>query len=123
MSSFFNKPTTILLRDGNEHTFHSKGESQRYQYLAKQEELGVIANLKIQVKLPLYNQFSSKKIGHYIADFVYDFKGKMIIEDYKAKSAVTQIFRLKQALIEAYYNVPIYLVYTPNYMIENHELY
>lgn len=119
---FWNQKTTLTLSDGTDYTFHSKGESERYLYLAELAKQGKISDLKIQVKLPLYNTYEDrKKIGHYIADFVYTYNDKMIIEDYKSKSGVTQIFRLKQALIESYFKTKVYTVFTPRYMIENHD--
>ncbi len=121
MRRFYNQKTDIVLSNGKVKTFDSKGESQRYQYLQEELEKGVIQDLKIQVKLPLYNTFANKVIGHYIADFIYEYKGRQIIEDYKSAGTVTAVFRLKQAMIESYYQTKVYTVFTPRCLVENNE--
>lgn len=113
MRRYYNQKTSAIIANGKVKTFDSKGESQRYQYLQEQEVQGVIKDLKIQVKLPLYNTFTNESVGHYIADFIYEYQGRQIIEDYKSVVTVTIMFRLKQAIIESYYQTKVHMVFSP----------
>ena len=42
------------------------------------------------------------KIGHYIADFEYDFNGKHVIEDVKTPATRTAIYKLKIKILSTY---------------------
>ena len=42
------------------------------------------------------------KIGHYIADFEYNFAGKHIIEDVKTPATRTPVYKLKIKILQTY---------------------
>lgn len=85
--------------------FDSVLEAKRYKQLALLERAGEIKNLKLQV--PFLLQESFRKNGktyrkiEYMADFVYEEKGKTIVED--TKGIKTDVFKIKQKLFEYKY--------------------
>lgn len=87
------------------YVFDSKLESMRYKQLALLEQVGEIKNLKLQV--PFLLQESFRKNGktyrkiEYIADFVYEENGQVIVED--TKGIKTDVFKIKQKLFEYKY--------------------
>lgn len=87
------------------YVFDSVLEARRYKQLALLERAGEIKNLKLQV--PFLLQESFRKNGktyrkiEYIADFVYEEKGKTIVED--TKGIKTDVFKIKQKLFEYKY--------------------
>jgi len=89
--------------DGKE--FASELEADRYKQLTLLQKIGEIKNLRLQV--PFLLQESFKKNGktyrkiEYIADFVYEEKGQVIVED--TKGVKTDIFKIKQKLFECKY--------------------
>lgn len=85
--------------------FHSKKEARRYEELALIEKSGDIANLELQVKMPI--NINGRHICNYFADFVYsDLKAnKVIVED--CKGMKTPLYKLKKKLVEALYGVTI----------------
>ena len=97
--------------------FDSRKESRRYQELLLLERAGVILNLKRQVKYVLipaqyefYERYGKKgqelKPGQrllekecaYIADFVYEENGKLIVEDTKGVKTKDYIIKRKLML-------------------------
>lgn len=87
------------------YVFDSVLEARRYKQLTLLERAGEIKNLKLQV--PFLLQESFRKNGktyrkiEYIADFVYEEKGKTIVED--TKGMKTDVFKIKQKLFEYKY--------------------
>lgn len=87
------------------YVFDSVLEARRYKQLALLERAGEIKNLKLQV--PFLLQESFRKNGktyrkiEYIADFVYEEKGQIIVED--TKGIKTDVFKIKQKLFEYKY--------------------
>ena len=87
------------------YVFDSIAESRRYKELALLEQAGEIENLQLQPKFLLQESF--KKNGktyrkiEYIADFMYEEKGKVIIEDVKGME--TKEFKIKRKLFEYKY--------------------
>ncbi len=87
------------------YVFDSQLEGIRYRQLKLLEIAGEIKNLRLQV--PFLLQDSFKKNGktyrkiEYIADFVYEKKGKTIVEDVKGMK--TDVFKIKQKLFEYKY--------------------
>ncbi len=87
------------------YVFDSIAESKRYKELALLEKVGKIENLQLQPKFLLQESF--KKNGktyrkiEYIADFMYEEKGQVIVEDVKGKE--TEAFKLKHKLFEKKY--------------------
>lgn len=89
---------------GNRKTcgFDSRKEYKRAKELERLQELGEISNLQTQVKfevLPKF-EFNGEKIRpmSYIADFVYCYKGKIVIED--VKGFRTPDYKLKAKLMK-----------------------
>lgn len=93
-----------------ERTFASKGEAKRFEVLAEREARGDIANLRCQVSYPIV--VNGVKIARYIADFTYDDATGFVVEDYKG--VLTDVFKLKQKLIQACYSIAIKIVRTPS---------
>lgn len=87
------------------YVFDSIAESKRYKELALLEKAGEIENLQLQPKFLLQESF--KKSGktyrkiEYIADFMYEEKGKVIVEDVKGME--TKEFKIKRKLFEYKY--------------------
>ena len=100
MNKYKNKKVQIDM-----YVFDSIAESRRYKELALLEKAGEIENLQLQPKFLLQESF--KKNGktyrkiEYIADFMYEEKGKVIVEDVKGKE--TEVFKLKHKLFEKKY--------------------
>lgn len=100
MNKYKNKKVQIDM-----YVFDSIAESRRYKELALLEKAGEIENLQLQPKFLLQESF--KKNGktyrkiEYIADFMYEEKGKVIIEDVKGME--TKEFKIKRKLFEYKY--------------------
>lgn len=100
MNKYKNKKTQVDM-----YVFDSIAESRRYKELALLEKAGEIENLQLQPKFLLQESF--KKNGktyrkiEYIADFMYEEKGKVIIEDVKGME--TKEFKIKRKLFEYKY--------------------
>ena len=100
MNKYKNKKVQIDM-----YVFDSIAESRRYKELALLEKAGEIENLQLQPKFLLQDSFKKngktyRKID-YIADFMYEEKGKVIVEDVKGKE--TEVFKLKHKLFEKKY--------------------
>lgn len=100
MSKYGNRRTEV---DG--FSFASKREANRYGELKLLIRAGEIAELALQVKMPV--EVNGRHICNYIADFVYnDLKAnKLVIED--TKGVRTPLYKLKKKLVEAQYRVTI----------------
>ncbi len=83
--------------------FDSKAEGARYQMLKRKEKAGLIKNLELQKKYDLC--VNGLKVCAYIADFVYEHRGKTIVEDFKGM--IPAVFRLKFKLMYACYGIKI----------------
>jgi hypothetical protein len=85
--------------------FDSIAESRRYKELALLERAKKIKNLQLQPKFLLQESF--KKNGktfrkiEYIADFMYEENGQVIVEDVKGME--TKEFKIKRKLFEYKY--------------------
>jgi hypothetical protein len=90
-------------------TFASKREAHYYLLYKRLADLGTIKDLKLQPKFPFI--YNGKKMFTYIADFSYvDGAGTHIIDVKSPVTAKNPVFRLKQKLIESYYNIKIEIV-------------
>lgn len=95
--------------------FQSQKEGMRYLYLKNEMKLGIISDLKLQVKYNLQPSFkiNGKTIReiNYVADFVYktNDKGETIIEDVKGMK--TAIYKLKAKMFAYKYKIEIKEVY------------
>lgn len=87
--------------------FDSKNERDRFIFLEECLNRKKIKNLSRQIKFVLQNKYSyydltkqcNRKIGSiiYVADFVYEYKGYVVVEDFKGIE--TDIFKLKEKLL------------------------
>ena len=87
------------------YVFDSIQESKRYKELKLLERAGQIKDLELQPRFLLQEAF--KKNGktyrkiEYVADFMYEENGKVIVED--VKGIQTDVFKLKHKLFEHEY--------------------
>ena len=87
------------------YVFDSIAESRRYKELALLERAGEIKDLQLQPRFLLQESF--KKNGktyrkiEYIADFMYEENGKVVVEDVKGME--TKEFKIKRKLFEYKY--------------------
>lgn len=96
-------------RDGI--TFDSRKEARRYDELKLWEKVGGISNLQRQVKYILIRGQRWRSDGKkhrdtvYIADFVYEMDGKVIVED--VKGFRTDVYRIKRELMKMLYDIEV----------------
>lgn len=100
MNKYRNKKVQIDM-----YVFDSIAESKRYKELVLLQRAGKITELQLQPKFLLQESFRKngktyRKI-EYIADFMYEENGQVIVEDVKGKE--TEVFRLKHKLFEKKY--------------------
>lgn len=100
MNKYRNKKVQIDM-----YVFDSIAESRRYKELVLLQRAGKISELQLQPKFLLQESFRKngktyRKI-EYIADFMYEEDGKIIVEDVKGKE--TEVFKLKHKLFEKKY--------------------
>lgn len=100
MNKYRNKKVPIDM-----YVFDSIAESKRYKELVLLQKAKKIENLQLQPKFLLQESFRKngktyRKI-EYIADFMYEEDGKIIVEDVKGKE--TEVFKLKRKLFEKKY--------------------
>ena len=100
MNKYRNKKVIV-----DDYIFDSIQESRRYKELKLLERAGTITDLELQPRFLL--QDSYKKNGRtfrkieYIADYKYEEKGKVIVEDVKGME--TKEFKIKRKLFEYKY--------------------
>lgn len=89
--------------------FASKKEARRYEELRDLQKYGEITNLDLQKNYALV--VKDVKVGVYRADFVYEQRGNLIVEDvkgYRCKaSPVYKLFLLKKKLLKALYGIDV----------------
>jgi len=108
--------------------FDSEIEFSRYLFLSNREKEGKISNLQRQVDYELIPTQYGKRIKHlktkdkeetivlekachYMADFVYERDGKVIVEDVKgAKFLMTSDFKIKKKLMLWVHHIAIQIV-------------
>lgn len=105
MSKYYNKPV-----DYDGHHFDSKAERDRYIELKLMENMGVIQGLEMQKKYVLQEKGkypSGKRYAEisYVADFVYQYEGKTVVEDVKGYK--TDIYRMKKKLMAGVYGIEV----------------
>lgn len=84
-------------------TFDSKREAARYRELKLRLQGGEIEDLRLQIPFPLL--VNEKKLGNYIADFVYQEGGQEIVED--CKGFRTPMYRWKKKHMLAQYGITL----------------
>lgn len=99
--------------------FDSKGEWNRWKHLLELEKLGLIRNLRRQVRYDI--EHNGESICAYVADFVYEAKDiflhngvqiigwSEVVEDFKGK-IITPEFNLKRKLMKAFFGVTVIIV-------------
>ncbi|MCR9215282.1 MAG: DUF1064 domain-containing protein [Proteobacteria bacterium] len=85
--------------------FDSKKERNRYLELKILKQHGIIANLELQPSFQLTAH--GFPICKYRADFSYQEKGKLVVEDVKSKATITPVYRLKKKLMKAEHGIEI----------------
>jgi len=85
--------------------FDSKLEARRYCVLKLLQQAGQISDLKLQVPYKL--EINGSLVCKYVADFVYQENGQMVVED--SKGVETPEFKLKKKLMKAIHGIEIYL--------------
>ena len=91
------------------HTFDSRLEAKRYAQLKLMERAGAIKNVKCQVPFVLIEKNENGRAIKYVADFVYEENGQMVVED--TKGIKTPVYRLKKRLMQEKYGITIKEVY------------
>lgn len=98
--------------------FDSQKEARRYQELLRLEELGMIADLRLQVNFTLQEAFT-KPSGErvraivYKADFTYKKRDEnddytlYIVEDVKSRATKTPVYRTKKKLMWEKFRIQI----------------
>lgn len=77
--------------------FPSKKEAYRYKELSMLQKAGIIKNLRLQVAFELIPKQDGEQACKYIADFVYEQDGKVIVED--TKGIKTEVYKIKRKLM------------------------
>lgn len=85
------------------YTFASTGEARRYAELAMLQKAGRIKDLTLQYRFPI--RINNVTVCDYIADFVYEEDGRVVVEDYKGFR--TPLYALKRKLMEAVHGITI----------------
>lgn len=90
--------------------FDSKAEAQRYTELIALQNLGVIKNLQLQksyflVKGGKWENGRKYSPVKYVADFVYELDGDLIVED--VKGFKTKEYVIKKKLMKERYGIEI----------------
>ena len=92
--------------------FDSKAEAERFIFLKKQEEEGLIENICCQERFLItegYTDRTGKKhrARAYIADFTYVKDGEFIVEDVKSRATITEVYKLKKDIMQNKYGIEI----------------
>lgn len=103
-SKYHNQKTKVMGRE-----FDSRHEAERYMQLRSMEQNGIISDLRCQVPYELVRsqRVCGKMIraSYYIADFVYNRDGEVVVED--AKGVKTAVYQLKKKLMAVNYGILI----------------
>lgn len=115
------KNKKITTDDG---TFDSKGELKRWERLKKLNDMGIISDLKRQVKFELLpaqdlheavvrkgNKRASRIEApiEYVADFTYILDGELVVEDFKG--IYTDEYKMKRKMMLYIHDIQIREVY------------
>jgi len=99
-SKYKNRKTAV-----NGLVFDSKREAKRYTELLLLMRGGLITGLKTQVKFELLPKQGAERAAHYIADFVYEQDGQIVVED--VKGVKTREYVLKRKMMLYFYGIKI----------------
>lgn len=105
------------------HKFDSRKEAERYLYLKRLQDKGVISNLSCQTRyelIPAQREADTigkrggvhpgkviEKAAYYYADFTYILDGRYVVEDVKSEITKTPVYRLKKKLMLYKYGIRI----------------
>lgn len=87
--------------------FASKAEFRRYEELKMMERAGLISNLEAQKPYVLIDKSKYGRAIKYIADYVYQEGGKLVVEDVKSEPTKTPLYKLKKRLMAERYGIII----------------
>ena len=90
--------------------FDSQHEATRYSDLKVMQQLGVISDLELQPAYVLYAHAPDNtgiEIGTFTADFRYQKRGEIVVEDAKSKATSTTAYRLRKRIVEACYGITV----------------
>ena len=79
--------------------FSSTFERNRYLLLKGMEDSGEIKDLMLQVKFEIIPKQDGERAAHYIADFVYEKDGNIVVEDTKGFSTPDYILKRKLMML------------------------
>jgi len=107
---------------GKYEIFDSQKEYERYNQLRLLERTGAISTLSRQIPLVIQEAFTSGDgVKHrpitYRADFMYEERGRVVVEDVKGidkatgKPVCTEAFKLKWKLLQAKYPNKIFRIF------------
>lgn len=85
--------------------FDSRAEARRYGELKLLERGKLITDFVVKPQFPM--TVAGQHVCTYIADFSYQDKGALIVEDVKSKASKTPVYRLKSKLLAALYGIKI----------------
>ena len=109
MTKYKNKKVVL-----NGITFDSQKEARRYRDLSLLERVGEIQDLQTQYSFVLADsvKFESeprrKPAVKYVADFVYQENGQMVVEDVKSEmTRKLAVYRLKKHLMKSVHGIEI----------------
>lgn len=89
--------------------FDSIREASRWQELKHQQSVGLISDLRRQVKFELIPAHKgvvrNERSCSYIADFVYVRDGQVVVED--SKGVRTEVYKIKRKLMRHVYGLEI----------------
>jgi hypothetical protein len=85
--------------DGNGRKFDSKREAERAGELELMQKLGLISDLKYQVRFELIGKQQGERPAFLKVDFTYIEEGKLVGEDVKSKASKTQQYVLRRKLL------------------------
>lgn len=86
--------------------FDSQREFRRWGELKLLQLAGQITNLKRQVPFELMPKFAGHRATFYVADFVYEEKGKTVVED--SKGYRNRLYQLKRKMLAYRHGVEVF---------------
>lgn len=106
----------LTMPDGTLMYFDSKREARRYMDLWLMQRAGEISDLRTQVKYPLlpkqvHPDGKKERAIDYVADFVYEKDGEMVVEDSKGfrntASAAYRLFVMKRKMMLYFHGITV----------------
>lgn len=95
MRKYRNEPIVV-----NGERFDSNAEHARWLNLGLMQITGLISGLQRQVKYEVIQKQDGERATHYIADFVYQENGEIVVEDVKGVKTRDYIMKRKLMLLK-----------------------